>query len=356
MLLPPASFNHKHASAGTTPDQEAPAGFLELLATMLDTVRLVPVAAAAQAPAPASQPLHAPVVAETAEETAAVLPTDQPPELNPQDLPADGAEIKPEAAPEAVPSKLHQAANLPGLQVKAEDARPHAHHEVSHEAPEPANQPAAEQADLQTAGSMPEAMPSPADDAGPPMPLKAVIARVIKQTSPGPRITETAADADGLVPQAPERAVVKQAAARAAEPEAAGGLARRQFEVIAGIARDIAIRNTNSDVEMRMALSPPNLGRVKLKLRVEEGVLSGSLVTETAATRHVLQQQLHELREALAGQGLQLGSFDVSSETQQGKQQRKQGNPVNAGAEAGDAASRDFESVTVNHGRVSGYL
>jgi flagellar hook-length control protein FliK len=171
------------------------------------------------------------------------------------------------------------------------------------------------------------------------------------------------ADARALEAAAAERpqnreAIQQRAVQRTQSEDGAAALARRQFEIVRQVARDIAIRNVSGDVEMRMALSPPNLGTVKLRLRVEDGVVNGSMITDSAATRHVLQQHTNELREAPAKEGLQLNSFDVSSESRESREQRRQPpRQVNHRfSEEGIESGQTFETARVNNGRVQGYL
>jgi flagellar hook-length control protein FliK len=165
------------------------------------------------------------------------------------------------------------------------------------------------------------------------------------------------ADARALEAAAAERpqnreAIQQRAVQRTQSEDGAAALARRQFEIVRQVARDIAIRNVSGDVEMRMALSPPNLGTVKLRLRVEDGVVNGSMITDSAATRHVLQQHTNELREALAKEGLQLNSFDVSSESRESREQRRQPpRQVNHRfSEEGIESGQTFETARVNNG------
>ncbi len=173
-----------------------------------------------------------------------------------------------------------------------------------------------------------------------------------------PQTELRAPEAAALERQHNREAIQQRAVQRTQSEDGAAALARRQFEIVRQVARDIAIRNVSGDVEMRMALSPPNLGTVKLRLRVEDGVVSGSMITDSAATRHVLQQHTNELREALAKEGLQLNSFDVSSESRESREQRRQApRHVNHRfSEESVEGGPTFETARVNNGRVQGYL
>jgi len=63
--------------------------------------------------------------------------------------------------------------------------------------------------------------------------------------------------------------------------------------------------------EIRLRLSPPELGALRLELRLQEGVMTASLETETAAAKNVLLENLPALRERLAEQNIKVERFDV---------------------------------------------
>jgi flagellar hook-length control protein FliK len=63
--------------------------------------------------------------------------------------------------------------------------------------------------------------------------------------------------------------------------------------------------------EVRLRLSPPELGALRLDVRVQEGVLVARLETETATARTAIIDNLPALRERLAEQGVRIERFDV---------------------------------------------
>ena len=63
--------------------------------------------------------------------------------------------------------------------------------------------------------------------------------------------------------------------------------------------------------EVRLRLSPPELGQMRLQVTLEQGVLSARLEVETAAARTVLLENMPLLRERLGGQEIKLGAFDI---------------------------------------------
>jgi len=64
--------------------------------------------------------------------------------------------------------------------------------------------------------------------------------------------------------------------------------------------------------EIRLRLYPPELGAVKLQMRVQEGVLTARLEVETPAAREVLLDNLAGLRDRLADHHIRVENFDVA--------------------------------------------
>jgi flagellar hook-length control protein FliK len=62
---------------------------------------------------------------------------------------------------------------------------------------------------------------------------------------------------------------------------------------------------------LQLRLSPPELGSLHMELSVQDGVMTASLETETAAARRVLLDHLPALRDRLAEQNIRVERFDV---------------------------------------------
>ncbi|MGC4003564.1 MAG: flagellar hook-length control protein FliK [Pirellulales bacterium] len=69
--------------------------------------------------------------------------------------------------------------------------------------------------------------------------------------------------------------------------------------------------------EMKIRLSPPELGAVKLEVSLRDGTLIARMETETAAAKTVLLDNLPQLRERLAEQNVRIESFEVDVRDQQ---------------------------------------
>lgn len=62
---------------------------------------------------------------------------------------------------------------------------------------------------------------------------------------------------------------------------------------------------------LRLRLSPPELGSLRLEITVEKGVLSAKIEAESQMARAVLLDNLPQLRDRLSEQGVQIENFDV---------------------------------------------
>jgi len=65
------------------------------------------------------------------------------------------------------------------------------------------------------------------------------------------------------------------------------------------------------DGEVRLRLSPPELGSLRLQVSVQDGVMVARMETETEAARSSLVNNLPTLRERLAEQGIRVERFDI---------------------------------------------
>ncbi|MFO0885788.1 MAG: flagellar hook-length control protein FliK [Pirellulales bacterium] len=65
------------------------------------------------------------------------------------------------------------------------------------------------------------------------------------------------------------------------------------------------------DGEVRLRLSPPELGSVKISMTVQDGVMVAKLETETTAAQALINDNLQALRDRLQEQGIRVERFDV---------------------------------------------
>jgi len=101
-------------------------------------------------------------------------------------------------------------------------------------------------------------------------------------------------------------------AAREAGPVQAsnGPEAGRTAELVDRVAT--AVRSAHhSRRELRIRLTPPELGTVRIEISSRGGTLTARLEVETAAAQQTIQHNLSLLRDTLAQQGTQLQRIDV---------------------------------------------
>src|SRR5206468_8946796 len=94
------------------------------------------------------------------------------------------------------------------------------------------------------------------------------------------------------------------------------------------------------DGEVRLRLSPPELGSLRLEVRVQDGALVARLQTETDAARTAIIDNLPALRDRLAEQGVRIERFDVDL-----MQRQPGGMPDQPGGRQHDLPSEPFRAV-----------
>jgi len=109
-------------------------------------------------------------------------------------------------------------------------------------------------------------------------------------------------DASGML----HREVTAGSEPRALAPHAPSMVAAQQ-RVAAEMAALVRVGGGTADIE----LSPPELGRLRLRLSVRNRVLEGSIVVENAAVKQVLETNMDRLQVSLERQGLVFERLDV---------------------------------------------
>ncbi|MFQ6039511.1 MAG: flagellar hook-length control protein FliK [Candidatus Poribacteria bacterium] len=66
--------------------------------------------------------------------------------------------------------------------------------------------------------------------------------------------------------------------------------------------------------ELRVQLKPEHLGPVTLKASMTEGLLAVDINTASVAVKNIIESHLHDLRQTLSQQGIEVGQFNVSAE------------------------------------------
>jgi flagellar hook-length control protein FliK len=86
----------------------------------------------------------------------------------------------------------------------------------------------------------------------------------------------------------------------------------------------IRLRNAGEN-EMALQLKPPHLGRMKLNIEHTSGGIKVGIVVESAAARDMLLSNSHDLKTALADQGLRLDKIDVEAQADFGQSMAQAG-------------------------------
>ncbi len=81
--------------------------------------------------------------------------------------------------------------------------------------------------------------------------------------------------------------------------------------VVRQVSDQIAQMARNNQTQLRLALKPPELGELTIKLSLREGVLKATLVADSASAKQTLEAGLNELKQQLAQQGLKLERMEV---------------------------------------------
>jgi len=81
------------------------------------------------------------------------------------------------------------------------------------------------------------------------------------------------------------------------------------------VTKSFQITQQNGFAEAKISLVPEHLGQVDIKLSLQNGQLTAQIVTETAAGREALEQQLGALRTALQAQGIQVERLEITQQS-----------------------------------------
>jgi flagellar hook-length control protein FliK len=107
-----------------------------------------------------------------------------------------------------------------------------------------------------------------------------------------------------------QRATLREIPTQATDVERRPRAAADPVRLITRVARAFAAAQQRAG-EIHIRLSPPELGSLRLGVRVNDGELSANVETETEAARAAILENLPALRERLADQGLRIDRFEV---------------------------------------------
>lgn len=134
----------------------------------------------------------------------------------------------------------------------------------------------------------------------------------------------------------------------------------RSSEAVSDLARIVRSRIGSRDSSMTLMMSPPELGRLRVDVRLEEDAVTVRFQADTLLGQEAIRSKLHELKAALEQQGVQIDRIEVESpaspagrpERDADLQQQPHGqgqNPPSDGQSAGHAAGQAQESFEEQH-------
>lgn len=154
-----------------------------------------------------------------------------------------------------------------------------------------------------------QSLPNPTSPAAGEPPTAALAAGVENPPPPAPRAPAggEAAPGESLSGRLPRHLV-----ARNGEASSTKGLQNGpdQARFLSRVARAIETAQQRGG-EIRLRLSPPELGSLRLEVKLQNGVLTARVEAETTIARDALLENLPVLRERLAEQGVRIEQFDV---------------------------------------------
>ncbi|MDN4494246.1 flagellar hook-length control protein FliK [Ureibacillus aquaedulcis] len=77
------------------------------------------------------------------------------------------------------------------------------------------------------------------------------------------------------------------------------------------------ISNTPGTTKLLLKLYPENLGSIRIEIMQQDGVLSARLLTTTAMGKELLDNQLHQLKNAFANANIQMDRIDITQSLQE---------------------------------------
>ena len=95
---------------------------------------------------------------------------------------------------------------------------------------------------------------------------------------------------------------------------------------------------TKGGGEAKLMLKPPELGNLKMSIKVENGKVSAIIIVDNPTIKEVIDSRLNVLQQNLLEQGFSLGSFEVGV-----KEQKSEGNPAGSTYKTSEASDRLIE-------------
>ncbi len=89
-------------------------------------------------------------------------------------------------------------------------------------------------------------------------------------------------------------------------------------EIMAQVVQKAELMFTNKLSELKIDLKPEFLGRLTIKVTVEEGIVTARFIAENQQVKHMLETNLHTLRQNLESQGIRVERTEVNVQLNNG--------------------------------------
>nr|WP_255647909.1 flagellar hook-length control protein FliK [Pseudalkalibacillus hwajinpoensis] len=76
------------------------------------------------------------------------------------------------------------------------------------------------------------------------------------------------------------------------------------------------LSKNGDETNIRIKLSPENLGQLDIRLTTSDGKVTAHILTVTAGAKELIESQIHQLRHTLVQQGIQLDKVEVVQQPQ----------------------------------------
>ncbi|MEE8484391.1 MAG: flagellar hook-length control protein FliK, partial [Nitrospinota bacterium] len=86
----------------------------------------------------------------------------------------------------------------------------------------------------------------------------------------------------------------------------------RPSRVMAQIVEKAAILSLPNRTHARITLSPASLGTVEIKLTLQDAQIRGAIAVESPAAKQIIEQNIHQLKDALNQQGISVEEINIS--------------------------------------------
>jgi flagellar hook-length control protein FliK len=104
--------------------------------------------------------------------------------------------------------------------------------------------------------------------------------------------------------------------------------------------------------EIRLIIRPPELGRVRINMHMENGHIAGKILVDNGSVREAVEQNLAALQRAFEEAGLEVGDFEVSTGDSRDEAADDRATPSHSGANRRRNGAGQFaesvEPVVVN--------